>query len=749
MQPEATFGDNNHGVEIGTFVDQSGRDYEAKAFSALQSFEPHAQNPRRYRVSQAHQESFQWIWDTEHPKLKFVSWLRSEEPIFWISGKPGAGKSTLMRYLIESKQTMNLLSRSSDASIIVHYFFHELGKMQEKTFGGFLHAIVYQLLVGFREKNQAALSQLSGLLKPHLRLAMNSKPALPEEVLMTILQKRVAECKETLGLYLFVDGFDECHGDHRGQLDFLTDWVRSSSDKNLSVKACIASRVEPEIELRLSNEPTFAIHQHTAKDISAYVTQKLGQAWDLMARQRHGTIANYDQTLIDSVVETAEGVFIWVTIVVSQLVVAIEEEAELHDLYTLLADLPEGLEKLYASIIEKIEPRFWHHTINFLRIFRLMNRMEFTDSMNLRELSAAIQDPTSAISCKAYFDKGFSIDDAGFSHRQCAQVRRRLQLSCRGLIEIEDTENLPGAEVYLVHLTVEDYVTRSQLFEKMLDKVDESRLRDPAVALMAMHLRFLKTCSPPGDYIYDFFWRAMKAAESSTGSSQHLYVEELHRVLSFSNPDWINSYYAKYNGKSTRDWNTDLLTLAAYYNLVLYVEEEIRRHGKGILQRNYNRPLLFYACDGERGNRGFLFAIHKLLLNNGADPMETYGLDTAWSFMVMVRDRYSGYVPSSNSIGLMLEHGADPTQRIFRNEDHSWWNEWPKKLHSTTFHVILSSLGPWAKWRKPLLKSFVNHCKDFEATDSDGVGIQEWADSVDPEMGAFLRQEIAARQGRG
>ncbi|CAF9921624.1 hypothetical protein IMSHALPRED_005222 [Imshaugia aleurites] len=493
MQPEATFGDNNHGVEIGTFVDQSGRDYEAKAFSALQSLEPHAQNPRRYRVSQAHQESFQWIWDTEHPKLKFVSWLRSEEPIFWTSGKPGAGKSTLMRYLIESKQTMNLLSGNSDATIIVHDFFHELGEMQEKTFEGLLHAIVYQLLIGFQEKNQAALSQLYGLLKPHLRLATTSTYALPDEVLMTIPQKFVAECKETLGLYLFVDGFDECHGDHWGQLDFLTDWVQSSSDKNLSVKACIASRVEPEIELRLSNEPTLAIHQYTAKDISVYVSQKLGKAWVLMARQPHGTIANYDQYLVDLVVEKARGVFIWVTIVVSQLVVAIEEEAELHDLHTLLADLPEGLEKLYASIIERIDPSFWHDTINFLRILQAHNRIESVCAMTLLDFSAAVQDPKSAISCKAFFEEGFSIEDAGLSHRQCAQIRRRSQRSCRGLIEIEDTEDISSARVSLVHLTVEEYITRRQLFEKMLDKIDESRLRDPAIALMAMDLRLLKT----------------------------------------------------------------------------------------------------------------------------------------------------------------------------------------------------------------------------------------------------------------
>ena len=42
-----------------------------------------------------------------------------------------------------------------------------------------------------------------------------------------------------------------------------------------------------------------------------------------------------------------------------------------------------------------------------------------------------------------------------------------------------------------------------------------------------------------------------------------------------------------------------------------------------------------------------------------------------------------------------------------------------------------------------ILKAFVDHCSDFGVTDSDGLRIQDWMDSLDPEMGAFLRQETA------
>ncbi|CAF9921627.1 hypothetical protein IMSHALPRED_005223 [Imshaugia aleurites] len=105
----------------------------------------------------------------------------------------------------------------------------------------------------------------------------------------------------------------------------------------------------------------------------------------------------------------------------------------------------------------------------------------------------------------------------------------------------------------------------------------------------------------------------------------------------------------------------------------------------------------------------------------------------------MMQDKNFDIFPIENLVRLMVEYGADPSQRVVRNEDHIWWHERPKKLYSTTFHIYLSIDEPFKNTREQTLRLFVHHCNDFEATDSDGVGIQEWADSVDPEMGAFLR----------
>ena len=665
---------------------------------------------------------------------------------------------------------MNLLSRNTDAKILVCYFFHELGEPQEKTFGGLLYVIVYQLLTNFHGKNPATLSLLSGLLKPHFRPTTTFRSTLPDDLLMTVLRNLVTDCRETITLSLFIDGFDECHGNHGEQLDFLTSLVRFSSDKRLSIRACIASRVETEIQFRLSNEPSFAIHKFTEIDISAYITSRLRQAWDLMARQPDGTTSFYDRFLVDKVAEKAEGVFVWVKIVVSQLALAIEEEANIWDLYSLLEEFSEGLEDLYSSILNKIDKKLWPDTVNFLRLLSVKDEEDLQGRAvvdSLLKLSCAIQDPMSAVTCKADFEAGFSVDDASLPHNQCAQTKRRLQRSCRGLIEIDYAVHLPDARVTFLHLTVREYLDRSQRFKEMLDKVDKRFLRDPAVALMAVSLRLLKVYPhynlnmgweevwvvKEGDRFrrIEHFFAAMSSAERSTEISQTAYVEELDRVLSLIDPDWTASYYRSVSSENDSNWanlnlddsnlGRDILSLAVYHGLAFYLQHQIVTKGKSILQRARRRPLLFYAIDGL--TQEISYDTFKVLLNNGADLMETFNGRTPWSYWVS--NSVAG--PAQSEIlrifELMLEHGADPTNWYMASYmpltsyTHRYEPSSPHRLHkrhgSTVFHVLLFYCHDWRKSYRSAVRSLVDHCNDLEATDSDGIGIQEWADSLNLE----------------
>jgi len=68
---------------------------------------------RKAIIADTHRGTFEWIYrDPEvesEPWSNYVKWLGSVEDIYWITGKPGSGKSTLMKYLYGNPHTWRCL----------------------------------------------------------------------------------------------------------------------------------------------------------------------------------------------------------------------------------------------------------------------------------------------------------------------------------------------------------------------------------------------------------------------------------------------------------------------------------------------------------------------------------------------------------------------------------------------------------------------------------------------------------------
>jgi hypothetical protein len=64
-------------------------------------------------VSDAHDETFRWVFSrlsVENQKWSnFIHFLESDQGLYWITGKPSAGKSTLMKFLHKSCETAHHL----------------------------------------------------------------------------------------------------------------------------------------------------------------------------------------------------------------------------------------------------------------------------------------------------------------------------------------------------------------------------------------------------------------------------------------------------------------------------------------------------------------------------------------------------------------------------------------------------------------------------------------------------------------
>lgn len=97
-------------------------------------------------VEEAYEKTYDWIFD---PDLSFRDWLRggNANTIYWIQGKPGSGKSTLMKFAMKHRVTEELL-RNFHTGLWVRaaYFFHDRGVGIQKSILGFLQEILYQIL---------------------------------------------------------------------------------------------------------------------------------------------------------------------------------------------------------------------------------------------------------------------------------------------------------------------------------------------------------------------------------------------------------------------------------------------------------------------------------------------------------------------------------------------------------------------------------------------------------------------------
>ena len=103
------------------------------------------------------ENSYDWIFDepqisvlSDHAQLwsNFPHWLRSEHGLYWINGKAGSGKSTLMNYICDDNRRLEFLREWCPNSrlLTITFFFWNTGTRQQKSIEGLLRSLLYQII---------------------------------------------------------------------------------------------------------------------------------------------------------------------------------------------------------------------------------------------------------------------------------------------------------------------------------------------------------------------------------------------------------------------------------------------------------------------------------------------------------------------------------------------------------------------------------------------------------------------------
>jgi len=101
-------------------------------------------------IPPAYEKTFEWVFQPplDSSWSDFTQWLRSDEPLYWISGKPAAGKSTLMKFILNDSRTREYLNEwaSGKKLVISSFYFWKSGAPVQMSAEGFARTLLYQTL---------------------------------------------------------------------------------------------------------------------------------------------------------------------------------------------------------------------------------------------------------------------------------------------------------------------------------------------------------------------------------------------------------------------------------------------------------------------------------------------------------------------------------------------------------------------------------------------------------------------------
>jgi hypothetical protein len=452
---------------------------------------------RHEDVDIAHKKTFEWIYKEASPAEQswsnFSRWLQHGDGIYWINGKAGSGKSTLMKHLFGHLRTRQELKQWAGNSkyVMSGFFFWNSGNEEQRSQKGLLRTILFETLQTHRDLIPTVLPTAwdawttrvkRGLkmgtlpLKSSL-LAHDSRPWTLSQ-LKKAFQRLIQECRQRdIKVCLFIDGLDEYDGQHEDIADYFLE-----ANHEPGIKMCLSSRPLVVFEEAFSDFPLLKLQSLTHRDISCYVQDKLASHRS-MARisKEHPEQAT---RLVTEIVTKADGVFLWVKLVVKSLLQGLRDQNRISDLERRLKHLPADLEALYAHMLQRTDPLYLEQASQIFQICVVAQKESTSRQITLLQLSWA-EDRDESLALKA------SLRPLGTEEiaRRCREMDIWLKSVCSGLLESYDAKYAyiaPDARVVFLHRTVSDFFKKPSVWLDVVKHTQGTRF--------SPHLSLLRSC---------------------------------------------------------------------------------------------------------------------------------------------------------------------------------------------------------------------------------------------------------------
>ncbi|KAL2812048.1 ankyrin repeat-containing domain protein [Aspergillus granulosus] len=383
-------------------------------------------NTRYTKIIDRHADSLEWFWTHS----EYLEWsAATTSRLLYLEGKPGSGKSTLTKYLRE-----HLLSKLvfEEPPIIADFFYSHRDGDRERKHRNMLQGLLWSIL--------RADSTLFYHFQDEYRKARNDSGPTAIEWSLLSLQRiflSITEHPVKKEIFLILDALDESEDyDRRNALSFLLTLCNRSGP--CVFKIFMASRPMTDIQnnvRRVGNLNFVRMQDETATDIRTFARSFLGPELNFTGKLL--------QDATDYIVNTAQGVFLWVQLIRAELQVCVEKGYRKREVFKMLFDLPTGLEAFYLHMLDNLNNGTRKDIEDGRSMFQLVL---------FAERSLTIAEIQHLLAMEAILEDELDITEESFEDELIQGMETRV-IHCGGnFLEIKGNKS-----VQLIHQTVRDF----------------------------------------------------------------------------------------------------------------------------------------------------------------------------------------------------------------------------------------------------------------------------------------------------
>ncbi|KAI1128909.1 hypothetical protein F5Y10DRAFT_291558 [Nemania abortiva] len=572
-----------------------------------------------------HQQTYEWIFSdpelTEQPWDNLVDWLEHGSGCYWICGKAGSGKSTLMKFVCGHDSTSAALRHWGGHELrIASFFFYGQGHSMQKNQIGLLRSLLYDVLSADRDLISDVMTELLPIVAKDLLIGAADNahdepvprfdpPAASQAFAEPSLPELIKWFKRLLGLnrgrryFFLIDGIDEFDGDPSTIVDLIM-----SLGQLQNAKFLISSRPIPPCVENFAGFPHLQLHDLTRDDIRKIADDLLHhklQLKDDIGRELQLGGPSYVQ-LIDQIVEKSSGVFIWVVVAIQSLLRGLENRDRISEMQKRLEELPTDLADLYTHMFSKMPATYRRQAVELFRLALSGLSTQDPCPLTVLQLSFAEDEPSHVLDIPV-----MQITESEEISR-CDETEGRLRSRCCGLLETrraKSSEQKMMSNFYytnpcvdFLHRTVVEFLNDPRVMEKMIEWGDPSFT--PEISLFHSCERMCKSMKTGriNDNRTIFVWHMMKSAmkylsicENSERPIPMVYINDLDCTMMqhwekvktvtdrlMRRGHWVNSFTMYFsdtvesNILDSLDPPLDFMTLATVYALHSTFKHELQ-----------------------------------------------------------------------------------------------------------------------------------------------------------------------------